>query len=74
MGLKQQDQEILTVRTADKERCPCAKCKWGMLFGGWDESWCAKYPDVKPSDILYDNQKCPFFKSKESKSFKNFKK
>ena len=24
--------EIISVRVADKEKCPCAKCKWGVLL------------------------------------------
>lgn len=75
MGLKNQENDTLSVRVADKEKCPCAKCKWGLLFGGWDESWCAKYPDGKPSRILYDNEECPYFKPiEQNKKFKNFKK
>ena len=58
------EDEVLTVRVADKEKCPCAKCKWGVLFGGWDESWCAKFIDNKPGSILYDNAECPHFTKK----------
>ena len=74
MGIKNQENETISVRVANKEKCPCAKCKWGKLFGGWDESWCAKFTEVKPSKILYDNEDCPHFQQSSDKKFKKFKK
>lgn len=62
--MENRKDEVLTFRVADKEKCPCAKCKWGILFGGWDNSWCVKYTENKPSSILYDNEQCPHFKEK----------
>lgn len=61
MSLKEQKNETLLVNVANKDKCPCVKCKWGKLFGGWDNWFCVKYVEGKPNDILYKNKECPYF-------------
>ena len=54
------EQEIY-MQTADKKKCPCAKCLYGQ-FGGFDNWKCIKYSKGKPREILYENESCPKFK------------
>lgn len=58
------DNEIIKALSADKEKCPCAKCLYGQFgrpngFSSWK---CIEYTDGKPQEVLYENKECPKFK------------